>query len=141
MTENIIIAFITAIVTLTGGYYATRQQRQKDADNAEIETQKLKADLERELWERLHEDLQKVVNDLEAETEKREALAAKMDVQKKAHQSEMSSLKREYEGKINALTNRMRELEKLLNDKDEKIQRLEAENGKLKQDKGGKMGL
>lgn len=125
MTENIIIAFITAIVTLIGGYFATRQQRQKDAVNAEIETQKLKADLERELWERLHEDLQNVIDDLETETKKREELAAKMDVQKKAHEKE-----------IETLTARIRELEKLLKTEREHRQAVERENTKLKRENG-----
>ena len=84
MNENIIVAIITATVTLIGGYLATRQQRQKDLFDSRIETQRLKYQIESDLWERVNSQIDKEmqkrivlenrVYDLEREGDKKDAI-------------------------------------------------------------------
>ncbi len=60
MTETIIIAIITAIVTITGSSFAFRQQRKKDAEVANLDNQRLKRDIEKDLWERTQKKLKEM---------------------------------------------------------------------------------
>lgn len=118
MTENIIIAVITAVVTLAGGYLATRQQREKDISNARVETEKLKIQIEKDLWERLHTELETLTDELEKESSKRQRMEATI---------------KEQGAVISQLRGRIQTLEK---DRDTwKERALKAENG------GGKKGM
>lgn len=90
--ENIILAIITAIVTVSGSAFAFRQQRNKDA----LSTDQLKADLEKTLWAKLKLELEKETSrrkELEKRVQHLEGLVDELEASKSQLKSELARVR------------------------------------------------